>query len=155
MRVHSIEFVEACEAVAMAGGETVRSRDAVLPWLTNGWNAGARLAGPMRKCWSLVTYSPRVTNGWCIAPKIRAQHHFESTFARGRLAWRVSSGPLIQAARVHLRAPVPGEQNPLRKLREPLAAPKMRGRTSHVIALGLRYRFVHEKPCELHGMVNA
>src|SRR6516225_8959481 len=51
MRVHSILFVAARKAVAMAGGVTVRSRHGVLPWLTNGWNAGARLAGPMRECW--------------------------------------------------------------------------------------------------------
>src|SRR5215831_12909965 len=39
MRVHSILFVEARKAVAMAGGVTVRSRHGVLLRLTNGWNA--------------------------------------------------------------------------------------------------------------------
>src|SRR5262245_15658309 len=64
MRVHSILFVAAREAVAMAGGVTARSRHGDLPWPTNGWNAEGRgRGGPMRERWLLVTILALVANG--------------------------------------------------------------------------------------------
>jgi hypothetical protein len=52
MRVHSIVFVEARAAIAMAGGENARSRHGVLPGLTNEWNAAGASRRPMRE-WRL------------------------------------------------------------------------------------------------------
>src|SRR5262249_15473987 len=119
MRVHSILFVAARKAVAMAGGVTVRSRHGVLPWLTNGWNAAGAVCRPYAR-----TLAPRdnvrITNGREMVhrPKnSRPMPNRVSTFARGRLASRHPAAHSFSRS-ARMRAPVRGRQKALRKLKE-------------------------------------